>query len=82
MDKLFESIYNEALLLEDRSKHYYLGFYKSGDGKWVQAPIDVCDTMNQLKKREGMIEFLKRKYKGRDVKIEEDESIGWEKQGV
>ena len=78
MEELFESIYQEAQKLEEkRSKKYYIGYYADASGNFQKAPKDVEEQMNQLGDVAKMEAFLKNHFKGRDVKVEEDTSIGW-----
>lgn len=77
-EEFFESIFNEAeKMTEARSKVFYRGYYKASNGKFVPATSDVIDEMNQLSNVGAMESFLKQHYKGRDVRVEKDDSIGW-----
>jgi hypothetical protein len=78
MEELFESVFQEAQKLEEkRSKKYYIGYYADASGNFQKAPKDVEEQMNQLSDVAKMETFLKKRFKGRDVKVEEDATIGW-----
>lgn len=78
MEELFESVFQEAQKLEEkRSKKYYIGYYADASGNFQKVPKDVEEQMNQLSDVAKMETFLKKRFKGRDVKVEEDTTIGW-----
>jgi hypothetical protein len=78
MEELFESVFQEAQKLEEkRSKKYYIGYYADASGNFQKGPKDVEEQMNQLSDVAKMETFLKKRFKGRDVKVEEDATIGW-----
>lgn len=78
MEEFFESVFQEAQKLEEkRSKKYYIGYYADASGNFQKAPKDVEERMNQLDNVAKMEAFLKSHFKGRDVKVEEDTTIGW-----
>lgn len=78
MEELFESVFQEAQKLEEkRSKKYYIGYYADASGNFQKVPKDVEEQMNQISDVAKMETFLKKRFKGRDVKVEEDTTIGW-----
>lgn len=78
IEELFESVFQEAQKLEEkRSKKYYIGYYADASGNFQKVPTDVEEQMNQLSDVAKMETFLKKRFKGRDVKVEEDTTIGW-----
>lgn len=80
LEEFFESVYSESnKMKEERSKEYYNGFYTNASGEFVPVTPDVEDKMNLLGSVKAMEDFLRKTYKGRDVKVEVDNTIGWEK---
>ena len=80
LEELFESVYAESnKLKEERSKVFYNGFFKGSNGEFIPVSEELNDRMNTLSSVSAMEEFLRKHCKGREVKVEEDNSIGWQK---
>jgi hypothetical protein len=80
LEELFESVYAESnKLKEERSKVFYNGFFKGSNGEFIPVSEELNDRMNTLSSVPAMEEFLRKHCKGREVKVEEDNSIGWQK---
>lgn len=79
MDKFFESVYALAHMSEERSKSYYIGYFQNSGGQFVTVPQNVNEEMNQLEDVEDMEKFLKKHFPDREIRVEKDRSIGWEK---